>query len=66
MHSQERENMMCKNKPDQTHGASVHVEVNVTKIVKYVCITGIAIVGIIFGCSTWAEVQKGKIGNTAD
>ena len=45
---------MCKNKPDQTHGTCVHVEVNVTKIVKYVCITGIAIVGIIFGCSAWA------------
>ena len=58
--------MMCKNKPDQTHGTSVHVEVNVTKIVKYVCITGIAIVGIIFGCSAWAEVQKGKIGSPAE
>lgn len=51
---------MCKNKPEQTHGTSVHVEVNVTKIVKYVCITGIAIVGIIFGCSAWSEVQKGN------
>ncbi len=58
--------MMCKNKPEQTHGTSVHVEVNVTKIVKYVCITGIAIVGIIFGCSAWAEVQKGKISTSAD
>lgn len=57
---------MCKNKPDQTHGTCVHVEVNVTKIVKYVCITGIAIVGIIFGCSTWAEVQKGNIGSSAE
>lgn len=58
--------MMCKNKPEQTHGASVHVEVNVTKIVKYVCITGIAIVGIIFGCSAWAKVQKGNIGSSAE
>lgn len=58
--------MMCKNKPEQTHGTSVHVEVNVTKIVKYVCITGIAIVGIIFGCSTWAKVQKGNIGSSAE
>ncbi|WP_455056845.1 hypothetical protein [Jutongia sp.] len=51
---------MCKNKPEQTSGSSVHVEVNVTKIVKYVCLTGIAIVGIIFGCKAWAEVQKGN------
>ena len=58
--------MMCKNKPEQTQGTSVHVEVNVTKSVKYVCITGIAIVGIIFGCSAWAEVQKGKISTSAD
>ena len=57
---------MCKNKPDQTHGTCVHVEVNVTKIVKYVCITGIAIVGIIFGCSACAEVQKGNIGSSAE
>ena len=57
---------MCKNKPDQTHGTCVHVEVNVTKIVKYVCITGIAIVGIIFDCSAWAEVQKGNIGSSAE
>ena len=57
---------MCKNKPDQTHRTCVHVEVNVTKIVKYVCITGIAIVGIIFGCSAWAEVQKGNIGSSAE
>ncbi|CDC93042.1 unknown [Roseburia sp. CAG:380] len=51
---------MCKNKTEQTSGSSVHVEVNVTKIVKYVCLTGIAIVGIIFGCNAWAEVQKGN------
>lgn len=57
---------MCENKQEQTQGTSVHVEVNVTKIVKYVCITGIAIVGIIFGCSAWAEVQKGKISTSAD
>ena len=47
---------MCKNKTEQTSGSSVHVEVNV----KYVCLTGIAIVGIIFGCNAWAEVQKGN------
>ena len=29
--------------------SSVNVTVNVTKIVKYACITGIIIVGIIFG-----------------
>ena len=51
---------MCKNKTEQTSGSSVHIEVNVTKIVKYVCLTGIAIVGIIFGCNAWAEVQKGN------
>ncbi|MDF2539037.1 MAG: putative rane protein [Herbinix sp.] len=30
-------------------GSSVTVKVDVTKIVKYVCIAGIFIVGIIFG-----------------
>ncbi|NLP35122.1 MAG: hypothetical protein GX359_08005 [Clostridiales bacterium] len=30
-------------------GSSVTVNVDVTKIVKYVCITGVFIVGIIFG-----------------
>lgn len=29
--------------------AKVDIKINVTEIVKYVCITGIAIVGIIFG-----------------
>lgn len=29
---------------------SVEVKVDVTKIVKYVCITGAVIVSVIFGC----------------
>lgn len=34
----------------------VKVEVNVTKIVKYVCITGILIVGCIYGEKCFRDV----------
>ena len=38
--------VMCKKQEENT---SVCVEVNVTKIVKYVCITAVLIVACIFG-----------------
>lgn len=31
------------------NGVSVNVQVNVTKIIKYLCVAGVLIVGIIFG-----------------
>ncbi|MBO5484796.1 MAG: hypothetical protein J5979_06270 [Lachnospiraceae bacterium] len=34
---------------EEREGYMVKIEVNVTKIVKYVCITGVLIVGCIFG-----------------
>jgi hypothetical protein len=37
---------MCKKEESDS---VVRVEVDVTKIVKYVCLTGVFIVGIIFG-----------------
>lgn len=38
--------------------AMVKVEVNVTKIVKYVCITGVLIVGCIFGEKCFRDVVQ--------
>ncbi|MCI7060813.1 MAG: hypothetical protein MR965_01235 [Lachnospiraceae bacterium] len=55
-----------RNQSEKTNGSCVHVEVNVTKIVKYVCLTGIFIVGIIFGCNAWSEIQKGNISRSAE
>lgn len=43
--SYKEEKIMCKK---ETHPA-VEVKVDVTKIVKYVCIAGVCIVAIIFG-----------------
>lgn len=40
--------------------ADITVSVNVTNIVKYVCIAGVAIVGIIFGCKSYIETVKAK------
>lgn len=40
--------------------ANVVVTVNVTNIVKYVAIAGVAIVGIIFGTKTWCDYMKNK------
>ena len=37
-------------------GVSVNVTVNVTQIVKYVCIAGIIIVGIIFGTKCYRKM----------
>jgi predicted type IV restriction endonuclease len=45
---------MCEEKGNSV----VRVEVDVTKIVKYVCLTGVFIVGIIFGCNAWSKVMK--------
>ena len=36
----------------------VDVKVDVTKIVKYVCITGVAIVAIIFGTKCFHGTEK--------
>lgn len=42
--------------------SSVNVSVNVTKIVKYVCFTGIVIVGIIFGTRCYQKmIEHGVI-----
>ena len=64
----EREHMCKKNKINKIintmnntksdNGANVTVSVDVTKIVKYVAIAGIAIVGIIFGCKAWTDVER--------
>lgn len=43
-------------------GANVDVQINVTNIVKYICLAGIAIVGIIFGTKSFVECHK----NTKD
>ncbi|NLO08862.1 MAG: hypothetical protein GX129_03220 [Clostridiales bacterium] len=42
-------------------GVSVNVTVNVTKIVKYLCFTGIAIVGIIFGTKCYQKMIEYRI-----
>jgi hypothetical protein len=40
------------------NGSSVTVHVDVTKIVKYVCIAGICIVGIIFGTRCYQKMLE--------
>jgi len=40
--------------------ANVAVAINVTDIVKYVALAGVAIVGIIFGAKTWCNYMKNK------
>ena len=46
------------NKREQAEGTSVTVRVDVTKIVRYLCITGILVVGIIFGTKCYMELIK--------
>lgn len=38
----------------------MNIEINVTKVVKYVCVTGAVIVAIIFGQKTYAEYIHAK------
>ena len=47
--------MMCRER-----GSKVDVKINVTEIVKYVCITGVAIVGIIFSSKCVRSFLKKK------
>lgn len=44
-------------------GSGVHVEVNVTKIVKYVCLAGVIIVSVIF-CEKGYKEYLTKNGKT--
>lgn len=48
----------CTSNDTGDSGASVTVKVDVTKIVKYVCITGIFIVGIIFGTKCYQKMLE--------
>lgn len=36
----------------------VQIDVNVTKIVKYVCITGVLVVAIIFGVGCYRDIIR--------
>lgn len=60
---------MCKCKKETANmlapaKASVNVTVNVTNIVKYISLAGVAIVGIIFGTKSYIEsVKVQKAGN---
>jgi len=47
--------IMCRER-----GSKVDIKINVTEIVKYVCITGIAIVGIIFSSKCVRSFAKKK------
>lgn len=58
---------MCKcnkmanvNPMNTTSKAAVSVTVNVTNIVKYVSLAGVAIVGIIFGAKCYTEYARLK------
>lgn len=44
--------------PKEPGASSVYVSVDVTKIVKYICFAGIAIVGIIFGTKCYHNLLK--------
>ncbi len=43
---------------EQEGGVKVRVNVDVPKIVKYLCITGVVIVGIIFGTKTFKHMLE--------
>jgi hypothetical protein len=43
---------------DQEGGVTVRVNVDVPKIIKYLCITGVIIVGIIFGTKTFKHMLE--------
>lgn len=45
-------------------GSSVTVNVDVTKIVKYVCVTGVFIVGIIFGTRCYNRLLEQNLLET--
>lgn len=47
--------------PKVPGASSVNVTVDVTKIVKYLCFAGIAIVGIIFGTRCYHEMIENEI-----
>lgn len=49
---------MRHGKEEQLQGASVTVRVDVTKIVRYLCFTGVLVVGIIFGTRCWREIKE--------
>lgn len=50
----------CENKhKEKEYGtSSVHISVDITKIVKYLCCTGIIIVGIIFSSRCYRDMIK--------
>lgn len=45
-------------------GSSVTVDIDVTKIVKYACITGVFIVGIIFGTRCYYKLLEKNSSET--
>lgn len=45
---------------EERNNVMVKVEVNVTKIVQYVCITGVLIVGCIFGEKCFRDVMQAR------
>ena len=48
----------CCQEEEQEGGVTVRVNVDVPKIIKYLCITGIVIVGIIFGTKTFKHMLE--------
>ncbi len=49
---------MFEQEQSETQGSCVRVEVNVTKIVQYVCITGVLIVSVIFGTRCLGKLME--------
>jgi hypothetical protein len=45
------------------NGSSVTVKVDVTRIVKYLCVSGIFIVGIIFGTKCYQKMLQEGLFN---
>ncbi len=48
----------CCSSENSENGIIVRVNVDVPKIIKYLCITGIIIVGIIFGTKTFKHMLE--------
>ena len=48
----------CCQEEQQNGDVTVRVNVDVPKIIKYLCITGVIIVGIIFGTRTFKHMLE--------
>ncbi len=56
----------CSTDEDETKSVTVRVNVDVPKIVRCLCVTGVIIVGIIFGTRTFQKMLDGGFFDIVD